>query len=154
MTADQNDKDGADPGQLVSGLWRTSGCYFNPVASYIYWDVDCETAYSNCYPDKDEPGECRWNMTDEYNECFSNREEAWANQNPGRPAAALTRFTSFRDCKKLATKRMKKKCVKAVREEIKNRKEDLEPRAMLEELLDLRDLWLENGDDDDDLLFD
>ena len=66
-----------------------------------------------------------------------------------RPAAALSQFTSLKDCKKLATKRMKKKCVQMVRKMRKNRKEDLEPKALLEELLDLRDLWLEIDDDED-----
>lgn len=137
-----------DPDQ-ISRPWRKPDCFFNPVASHIYIDIDCETVYSNCYPDKDTPGKCKWNETEEYEKCFEDRESVWVSKNSPQPAAALTKFTSFRDCKKLATKRMKKKCVKAVKDNIKNRKEDLEPRAMLEELLDLRDLWLEDEDDDE-----
>lgn len=153
LQGNRNNKEVDDPDQ-ISGLWRKSDCFFNPVASHIYKDVDCETAYSNCYPDKDTPGQCKWNETGEYERCFKDRESAWVNKNLPQPAAAFTKFNYVKDCKKLATKRMKKKCLKMVKDHIKNRKEDLEPRALLEELLDLRDLWLEDGDDDEDLLFD
>lgn len=132
----QNDNELVYPDQM-SGLWTPYDCFFNPVASAEYRAEDCETLYSFCHPATDE--RCDWKLTPKYEECFSAREAAWARRADPAAAAAIT---TIKDCKMMDTRRKKVKCLNMVKAHLKTTQ--VEPREMLEELLELRDMWLDD----------
>ncbi|KAJ8046406.1 Metalloproteinase inhibitor 2 [Holothuria leucospilota] len=54
--------------------WTPDNCYYNPHKSREFDDVeDCEEEYSYCAPGRG--GECSWQLTPDYEECFTHRDD-------------------------------------------------------------------------------
>lgn len=68
------------PSQLysLSGMWASEpgSCTFNPVDSWQFPTLDCETQFTYCMENQREG--CGWLINEKYKDCFIDRETAWA----------------------------------------------------------------------------
>lgn len=62
----------------LSGLWTSEpgSCTFNPVDSWQFPTMDCETKYTYCSDNARD--NCGWEINNKYKDCFVDRETAWA----------------------------------------------------------------------------
>ncbi|KAJ8046405.1 Metalloproteinase inhibitor 2 [Holothuria leucospilota] len=89
--------------------WTPDKCYYNPLKSGDFSEVaeECETEYGYCIPGSD--GECSWQLTLEYEECFEERD------NYVMVASGEFAITDPAQCKVLPSRRKRRKCRKKVK---------------------------------------
>lgn len=98
----------AELGQ-VSGYWSPEGCFYNPYPSVRYGGQDCETLYTFCRPRPD-TGQCAWEETVDYDDCFDDRESIWFFTEKGQHA-----YTCRSQCMAQGTKLLRWRCLKVIK---------------------------------------
>lgn len=113
MTVDELENDYAQ----AFTFWTPTHCYYNPHKSLVYTQVskgrveDCENAYGLCA--RDESGQCNWQLTEEYEECFKLRDD-FVIVSTGRFA-----ITDPSQCDALPTRKKRRNCRRRFKEEMK-----------------------------------
>lgn len=92
--------------------WTPHRCYYNPYKTERYHREDCEEEFGFCKADDD--GICKWQMTSDYESCFSER-ETFVLALEGSPA-----FTDISQCEVLRNRRQRRKCRKRVKKNARN----------------------------------
>lgn len=89
--------------------WTPDKCYYNPLKSWDFSEdvEECETEYGYCTPGSD--GECNWQLTPEYEECFEERD------NYVMVISGEFAITDPAQCKVLPSRRKRRKCRKKVK---------------------------------------
>ncbi|XP_780642.2 metalloproteinase inhibitor 2 [Strongylocentrotus purpuratus] len=98
----------AEDGQ-ESGYWSPKECFYNPYPSVRYGGQDCETLYTFCRPHPD-TGECAWEETMDYDDCFDARESIWFFTEKSQPA-----YTCRSQCMVQPTKLLRWRCLKVIK---------------------------------------
>ncbi|XP_071816712.1 tissue inhibitor of metalloproteinase-like [Apostichopus japonicus] len=98
-------------------FWTPTNCYYNPHKSQAYNQPsngeveDCEDQYGLCRPHR-RSGECSWQLTAEYEECFKHRDD-FVIVSSGEFA-----ITDVAQCESLPNRKKRRNCRRRLNEQI------------------------------------